>query len=253
MPPAHELRDFLRATLAGLPGPGGVRRAGAPCRSRPNGKIDRTALPAAGQQPARPGHGYQAPAHAHRGARSPASGPSCSAWTRSASPTTSSTSAATRCWPPRLVTRIRAGLRHRATSLAELFDHPTVAELAAVVEAATPAEQPRPDHRPPPATGKLPLSFAQQRLWFLDQLDPGLGRVQHGHAAPRCPEQLDVAALRAALDAVVERHEVLRTRLVADDDGVPRQIIDPPAPFELPVVDLAGEAEPGRGRAWLAA
>jgi amino acid adenylation domain-containing protein len=48
----------------------------------------------------------------------------------------------------------------------------------------------------------------------------------------------------AALTALVERHEVLRTRLVADADGVPYQLIDPPAPFDLPVVDLGDASDP---------
>jgi hypothetical protein len=65
--------------------------------------------------------------------------------------------------------------------------------------------------------------------------------------------ELDVDALTHALGALVARHEVLRTRLVADADGEPRQVIDPPAPFALPVVDLSAEPDPGLAvRAWLA-
>src|SRR5262249_15427222 len=65
---------------------------------------------------------------------------------------------------------------------------------------------------------------------------------------------IDVAALRRALTALAERHEVLRTRLVADADSVPHQVIEVPAPFALPVTDLSGEADPvAAAQAWLAA
>ena len=89
----------------------------------------------------------------------------------------------------------------------------------------------------------MPLSFAQQRLWFLDQLDPG--SVEYSVPSPvRLGGELDVAALGAALGAVTTRHEVLRTRLVAGPDGVAYQVIGPPAPFPLPVADVSGQPDP---------
>ncbi|MEU0032366.1 condensation domain-containing protein, partial [Streptomyces sp. NPDC006335] len=90
---------------------------------------------------------------------------------------------------------------------------------------------------------RLPLSFAQQRLWFLDQLEPGSA----DYNVPmhlRLDRDIDVAALRAALTAVVARHEVLRTRLVAGSDGVAYQVIDPPGPVPLPVVDVSATVDP---------
>ncbi|MFC9249725.1 condensation domain-containing protein, partial [Streptomyces sp. NPDC057136] len=91
---------------------------------------------------------------------------------------------------------------------------------------------------------RLPLSFAQQRLWFLDQLDPG--SVEYNVPMPiRLGGALDMPALNAALSAIVARHEVLRTRLVAGADGVPHQVIDPPAPLPLPVTDVSGDADRG--------
>ena len=71
--------------------------------------------------------------------------------------------------------------------------------------------------------GPLPASFAQQRLWFLDQLEPGRASY-HIPAAVRLEGRLDIPALERALNEVVRRHEVLRTTLVADG-GVPRQVI----------------------------
>ncbi|MFF7566135.1 non-ribosomal peptide synthase/polyketide synthase, partial [Streptomyces pseudovenezuelae] len=126
--------------------------------------------------------------------------------------------------------------------LADLFDRPTVRDLAplldrsdagVVVPRMTRIDRDRP----------LPLSFAQQRLWFLDQLEPG--SVEYALLSPvHWNGHLDVAALRAALGGVVARHEVLRTRLVADTDGVARQVIDPPHPFALPVVDVSTGTNP---------
>ncbi|MPY44748.1 amino acid adenylation domain-containing protein, partial [Streptomyces phyllanthi] len=126
--------------------------------------------------------------------------------------------------------------------LVALFDHPTVRGLAEVVEGtarglAAPPMTPVPRDRP------LPLSFAQQRLWFLDQLQPGsveyvVPFLEH------LGRDVDVAALTAALSAVVTRHEVLRTRLVTDSEGTAWQVIDPPGSFDLPVADVSSLADP---------
>ncbi|MFG2169747.1 amino acid adenylation domain-containing protein, partial [Micromonospora chersina] len=130
-----------------------------------------------------------------------------------------------------VVSRIHAA-GHEIT-VADLFDHPTVAALAAVIEQATTATL-------PPITladrGRpLPLSFAQERLWFLAQMDPG--SVEY-NVPLRIPIDgpLDVPALAAALTALVERHEILRTRLIAGPDGQPVQVIDPATPITLTAV-----------------
>ena len=91
----------------------------------------------------------------------------------------------------------------------------------------------------------IPLSFAQQRLWFLDQLEPGSIEYTMPMRVP-LGRDLDTGALNKALDAGVARHVGLRTRLVADQDGVAHQVIDPPAPVWLPVVDVSAEPDPAR-------
>ncbi|MFS2067130.1 condensation domain-containing protein, partial [Duganella sp. CT11-72] len=83
----------------------------------------------------------------------------------------------------------------------------------------------------------LPLSWAQQRLWFLDRMDPAAGAAYHMPARLRLRGRLDADALRAALTRIVARHEVLRTRFV-EQAGQPAQQIDAPAAFALAVSDL---------------
>nr|WP_062333252.1 non-ribosomal peptide synthetase [Herbidospora sakaeratensis] len=89
------------------------------------------------------------------------------------------------------------------------------------------------------APGPVPLSYAQQRLWFLDLLDPESSRY-HLTWAFRLTGRLDLTALEGALTALVARHGALRTRYVTGPDGEPLQIVDPPRPVPLPVTDLAG-------------
>jgi amino acid adenylation domain-containing protein len=131
--------------------------------------------------------------------------------------------------------------------LAVLFDHPTVRALAPVVQDVM-VQDPAGLVAMPPVTPArrdqvLPLSFAQQRLWFIDQLEPE--SAEYNLVVPVWWDGgLDVAALGAALASVVARHEVLRTRLVTAADGTAHQVIDPPGPFPLPVADVSGEAEP---------
>ncbi|HET7012556.1 MAG TPA: amino acid adenylation domain-containing protein [Streptosporangiaceae bacterium] len=87
----------------------------------------------------------------------------------------------------------------------------------------------------------LPLSFAQEQLWFLHRFAPG----QPAYNVPkalRLAGPLDVAALEAALDALVARHEALRTRLVTSDQGDPIQVIDPPAPLPMKVTELRDQS-----------
>ncbi|MCW6008653.1 amino acid adenylation domain-containing protein, partial [Micromonospora sp. CPCC 205371] len=118
-----------------------------------------------------------------------------------------------------------------------------ITEIVGAQQAAQQAAQPDGGQAPPiRSAGRdqaLPLSFAQQRLWFLNQLEPG-STEYNIPMRWRLGGELDVAALNAALGGVVARHEVLRTRLVPGSDGVAHQVIDPPRPFPLPMADVSG-------------
>src|SRR6476620_7322232 len=95
------------------------------------------------------------------------------------------------------------------------------------------------------ATGvRRPLSFAQQRLWFLDQLEPGSASYNISRAV-RLKGQLDFQALQQALNSIIERHESLRTNFVSIDDE-PVQIIAPSRAIEIQLVDLGGLHENNR-------
>jgi amino acid adenylation domain-containing protein len=90
----------------------------------------------------------------------------------------------------------------------------------------------------------LPLSFAQQRLWFLDQLEPG-NAAYNIPAAVRLEGHLDVAALERTLNEIVRRHEVLRTVFIADS-GQPRQLVREHLPESFALEDLSGLPEAER-------
>jgi amino acid adenylation domain-containing protein len=92
--------------------------------------------------------------------------------------------------------------------------------------------------------GLMPASFAQQRLWFLDQFE-GSDALYNVPVATRLRGPLDVAALERALDALVARHEPLRTAFKLLD-GVPHQEIKPHRQFSLPVTDLSDSPDAER-------
>nr|QEO74560.1 condensation domain-containing protein [uncultured bacterium] len=127
-----------------------------------------------------------------------------------------------------------------------LFESPTLAEFSARVEslARSGVGLEAPPLVPAPVNGSIPLSYAQQRLWFLDQLMPG-SNAYNLPAAMYLTAKLDVAALEQALGEVVRRHEALRTTFAAVG-GEPAQVIGPAGPLRLPLVDLRGLGEAER-------
>ncbi|HEU0302475.1 MAG TPA: amino acid adenylation domain-containing protein, partial [Longimicrobium sp.] len=139
-----------------------------------------------------------------------------------------------------VVSRVRQALAVEA-ALGEVFARPVLAEFARGLEAAAHAALPAIE--PVDRQGDVPLSFAQQRLWFLEQLG-GMGATYHVPRRLRLAGALDREALRRALDRIVARHEALRTTF-DEVDGAPVQRIAPIAAsaFTLVEHDLQGEAD----------
>jgi acyl carrier protein len=139
-----------------------------------------------------------------------------------------------------VISRVRQALEIELP-LRTLFESPTVEamseQLRAVGEKTT-----RPPLMRRERSAGMPLSYAQQRLWFLDQLEPD-SAVYHVPAAVRLSGKLRMEPLVWSLRRIVERHEVLRTRFVSRD-GEPEQDIIGEVELGVPLVDLSGlEAE----------
>jgi len=152
----------------------------------------------------------------------------------------------------RLVARVAEALGAELP-LRVLLAGPTPRAVAAALERS--AQRPARAAVPPPTAGSrpepVPLSYAQQRLWFMEQIDPE-GGLYTVPLVLRLHGALDPARLGRALDDLVARHEVLRTRYPAPR-GRPRQEVLPAGPVPLPLVDLTGRADPAGEAARLAA
>jgi amino acid adenylation domain-containing protein len=136
-----------------------------------------------------------------------------------------------------LVSRVREAFGVEV-DLNEFFADPTVAELARTIERGIRGGGPEiPPIEPVPRDGELPLSFAQQRLWFVDRMDPGRS-VYNIPLAIRFTGPLEVPVLERTFGEVVRRHESLRTRF-GERDGEPWQRIEEPWTVQVPLVDLS--------------
>ncbi|MFL6284239.1 MAG: amino acid adenylation domain-containing protein [Pyrinomonadaceae bacterium] len=137
-----------------------------------------------------------------------------------------------------VVSRVRATLQVELP-LRAIFEGPTVEALAALISSASGA-----DSAQPPAVvrvergGELPASYAQQRLWLIEQLEPGAA-AYNVPSAISLSGKLDAAALVASLREIVRRHEALRTRFTSVD-GLPAQVIEQGVELDVKTVDLTG-------------
>jgi amino acid adenylation domain-containing protein/non-ribosomal peptide synthase protein (TIGR01720 family) len=246
LPPAGELRKHAASRLPEPMVPSAiVELAAIPLTS--NGKVDRGALPAPPEPERAPGSA--AP-------RSPTEEVLASLWADvlGVSEVGVHDNFFALGGHSLLATRLVARARETfgvELSIRALLEAPTLASMAAALVAARwEGAAALPPIVPAHRAAAPPLSFAQLRLWFFQQVEPELF-AYHLPAAVRLRGPLDAGALARSLGEIRRRHEVLRT-CFPRRDGEPRQVISPPAPFDLPVVELAGEGPERAGelRRW---
>ncbi|QSQ19871.1 amino acid adenylation domain-containing protein [Pyxidicoccus parkwayensis] len=203
----------------------------------PSGKVDRKALPAPDIDREELGSGYEAP-------RTPLERQLAQVWEEvlGVRPVGVRDDFFGMGGHSLLATRVVSRLREvlgREVPVRLLFESPTVAGLSERLrELALSAPPPsRPPLLPAPRNGELPLSFAQQRLWFLGQLNAG-GATYNLPFVLRLSGRLDVAALSRAVAQVVRRHEALRTTF-PEVQGQPVQRISPELTVPVPVEALS--------------
>ncbi|HLL45320.1 MAG TPA: condensation domain-containing protein, partial [Longimicrobiaceae bacterium] len=203
----------------------------------PSGKVDRRALPAPEGRPEQDG-GYEAP----RGALEEAL---AGIWAevlgieRVGAQEDFFALGGHSLLATQVVSRMRQALGAEVP-LRALFEHPTIRALACVVRAGEGGRDAERGAvlRPVERSEPLPLSFAQERLWFLDRLEPG-SPFYGIPAVLRLEGVLRVEALERALGEIVRRHEALRTVFRVEQDR-PVQVILPPAPLVLGVEEFSG-------------
>jgi amino acid adenylation domain-containing protein len=144
-----------------------------------------------------------------------------------------------------MVSRVR-DVFQKVLPIRLLFENPTIEALAAFIESGRHSS----GNRVPPPLQRidrnqpLPLSFAQQRLWFINQLEPE-STAYNIPIALRITGKLDVTALEQAFGDLIERHETLRTTFVMNN-GRPEQLISAPGKFDLSITDLSHFAASAR-------
>jgi len=238
-PWAAELRGFLRRLLPAYMVPSEFMVLDAlPLTS--TGKVDRRSLPAPGTEPAA-GRAWTAP-------RTPVEEVLCGLWAQVFRlPRVSADDdffelGGHSLLATQLVSRLREAFALELP-LSALFAAPVLSALGREIERALREGEgtlaPPLGPQPRPADG-IPLSFAQQRLWFLDRLEPE-SPFYNVPVAVRLRGRLDVPALAAAFREIVRRHEALRTRFpeIAETAGWPVQIVEQEMPVEIPVLDLS--------------
>jgi len=240
---AEDLRTFLKTRLPEYMLPGAIIELDAlPLTS--SGKVDRKSLPAVNGQSLRHADVFVAP-------RNPVEDLIASIWSEVlGAPRVGVTDdyfalGGHSLKAVKIMSRVRKAFQVDLP-LPALFMRPTVAALAEeVAKAAQTDRRPQiPTLKSVPRAGDLPLSFAQQRLWMIDQLSPG-NPVYNILLPMRLMGVLDAQALKQSLNEIVRRHEALRASF-DKVDGRPRQIIASELRLELPVEDVrpsAGKTE----------
>ncbi|MCH7345375.1 amino acid adenylation domain-containing protein [Pelomonas sp. CA6] len=143
-----------------------------------------------------------------------------------------------------LISRLRQRLGLEM-ELSTLFAHPLLKDFAAQADEAARRDPASavPALRPMSRPARVPVSFAQQRLWFIAQLGEAASQAYHMTGGLRLRGRVDEAALRAALDRIVQRHEALRTHFERVEGQV-LQCVAPQAGFSLASHDLRGTPDP---------
>src|SRR5215471_7515415 len=238
----NELRSFLKQKLPDYMIPSAFAVLDV-LPLTPNGKVERKALPAPG--PSRPEleQWYQAP-------RTPAEEMLVEIWAEVLKLASIGVHdnffdlGGHSLLATQVISRIRGSFQVEVP-LRALFESPTVAGLAGHIEEARRKEQ---GLQPPPSLTvsreRESLSFAQQRLWFIDQLEPQ-SAVYNVPGALRIRGRLDVAVLELSLNEIVRRHQALRTTF-SIVEGQPVQVVSPSLRISLPVVDLTDRPEAER-------
>jgi amino acid adenylation domain-containing protein len=230
-----ELRDFLKARLPDYMLPSAfVLLDALPLNA--NGKVDRQALPA-------PGHARPAIAHTFVAPRTPVEELVSGIWAdvlnldRVGVADNFFELGGHSLLATQVIARIRDAFQ-TDLALRHLFETPTVQGLAlAIADARHAAPCAPPPLEPATRDRELPLAFAQQRLWFLDQLAPQ-SALYNVPIAVRLSGTTNPAALRSSVQALVQRHEILRTTFPSVD-GQPYQLIAPAMPIALGACDLS--------------
>jgi amino acid adenylation domain-containing protein len=242
-PTAAELRDFIKSKLPEYMVPSSIVFLESLPRTA-NGKVNRRALPAPAATPTERDRDYVPP-------RNPTEEVVAAVWAELLHVEEVGVHdnffelGGHSLLATQVVSRLRAAFDVEVP-LRNLFKDPTLAGLAEQVERARRAAQgPAAPPLVPAGRGRdLPLSFAQQRLWFFDQLEPG-NLFYNLPNAIRLTGRLNEPALRQALDEIICRHESLRTTF-AKRGGEPVQVIGPAAEVALSVTDLSAEPEDRR-------
>jgi amino acid adenylation domain-containing protein len=126
----------------------------------------------------------------------------------------------------------------RDIALPRLFEYPTIRRLSAAIEEEQSGKSSLEPISPVSKDQPLPLSFSQERLWFLDQFEAGQSIAFNLSTALHLEGKLNIPALKTSLAEIVRRHESLRTVFITDDGRPAQKVLPPPMSFPLPAMTV---------------